>query len=124
MWAPIEWPASTTGPVAHLGVEHRLQVGRQLGVRVAAVRRGGIGPPVAARVVGDLAIPAPSEDLRAMDHVAAGGGDAVEQRDRRAVPDRLTGQPLILPLDRELRRLDGVRHDRRFAQAAASARAR
>ena len=41
MWAPIEWPASTTRPPAHLGVEHRLQVGRQLGVGVAAVRGAG-----------------------------------------------------------------------------------
>ena len=112
------------GPVAHLGGEHGVQIGHQLGERVAAIRCGGIGLPVAAGVVGDLAIPAPSENLRAMDHVAAGGRDAVEQRDRRAVPDRLTGQPLTLPLDREGRRLDGVRHDRRFAQAAASARAR
>ena len=61
------------GPVAHLGGEHGVQVSHQLGERVSAVLWGGIGPPVAARVVGDLAIPAASEDLRAMDHVAAGG---------------------------------------------------
>ncbi len=88
--------------VPHLGIENRLQVGRQLRVRVATVSRRGLGLAVAASVVGDLAIPAASEDLGTVDDVAAGGRDAVQEHDRRAVSDRLAGEPAILPLDREL----------------------
>src|SRR4051812_16003337 len=93
------------GTVTGLGSEHGFQVGCQLGVRVAAVRRGGVGFAVAPGVVGELAVSAPGKSVRAMDHVTTRRRDAVEQHDWWAVPDRLTGQTLLTPIDRELRRL-------------------
>ena len=34
-----------------------------------------------------------------MNHVAAGGRDAMQEHDRRAIPERLTSEPVTLPLD-------------------------
>jgi hypothetical protein len=67
---------------------------------------------VSASVVGDLAISPASKDFGAVDDVSARGRDAVEEHHRRAVPGRLTGEPVTIELDRELGWLDGVRHGR------------
>ena len=110
---------------AQLGGEHRVEVGYELGVGVAALRGSGVGLPVAAGVVGDLAMALARENLRAVDDVAAGGGDPVKQHDRRSGADPLSGQSLAVSLDREPGWLDGARHDRPARpQAGGSARAR
>ena len=70
----------------HLRRDHPLQVADQPRVSITLPRRRRIGLAVAAGVVGDDSVPGPLQRPRAVDDVAPGGGDAVAEDDRRALP--------------------------------------
>jgi hypothetical protein len=96
-------PPQDERAVSDLLPDHGLDVGDQIRIDVAGRRVGAAVPP---SVVGDLAIPAPRQHLRAVDDVAAGGGDSVKEHDRGPVADRLAGKHSSGPLHGELHRLD------------------
>jgi hypothetical protein len=73
-------------------VEHRLEVGGQVGVLVGRRVLGRSGLAVPAGVVGDHPVAAAGQELGPMDHVAAGGGEPVQQDDRRAVAELLAAE--------------------------------
>ena len=79
---PIDWPTSAARSMPEV-VEHRDRVGGEDLVAVGRGRVGGGGDAVAAGVVGHHAVAGALERPRAVHHVAARGGQAVEQQDRR-----------------------------------------
>jgi hypothetical protein len=108
------------GPALRMGFHNGVEVRDELRVGVPAAGWRGIGAPVPASVVGDLAVAGASQRFRAVDHIAAGRGDPVEKRDRRALSDRLSRQGQTRPLDRELR---GLERRHLAGQVGAPARA-
>ena len=82
------------------------EVRRQVGVVVGPqIRRGG-GVAVPARVVADQPPPAAEQVARALDDVAARGGQAVDQHDRRALAGGRAGQhEAVAAVDAEGNRL-------------------
>jgi hypothetical protein len=66
-------------------VQQGVEVSRQVLVGVGVRLGSGIGLAVAAGVVADELVSAAGKEARALHHVAAGGGQAVEQHDRAAL---------------------------------------
>ena len=84
----------------HLGGDDPLEVGDQRRVSITLPRRGGVGLAVAARVVGDDPVAGPLQRPRAVDDVAAAGGEAVAEDDRGPLPARpRRGSPAPEPTD-------------------------
>ncbi len=88
---PIDYPARAARSMPRWS-EHRHRVARQHLVAVGGRLVGGRGDPVGAGVVRDHPVPAALERPRAVHHVAARRGEAVQQQDRRALAGRLPAE--------------------------------
>ena len=82
--APIEAPASTARSIPRSSIT-RARSRDEVLVAVGVRRGRRIAAPVAARVVGDDAVPGALERLRAHDDVAVRRGQPVQQHDRDAL---------------------------------------
>ena len=79
-------------PLPHLLGDDLLEVRDELRVSITTARRRGLGLPVAASVVGDLAQAAAREAAGAMNYVAARRREAVQQDRCRSLPQSLAAQ--------------------------------
>ncbi len=109
-------PGEDEGTLPHRGRDDPLEVRDQSRVSIALAGGGRVGLAVAAGVVDDNLVTGSLQRPRAVMDVAAGGGDAVAEHDRRPLPRALA-------TDRRLRAdLEGRRRGARRQPTAATAR--